>query len=319
VSAAARHEANEAAALAARIVAADEMAAKQHASVGGSLGAYALRGDKDYMEDRVVVRSLRALAGEQEGRHVYAAVFDGHGGSACAAYAADRLHRLLEERLEERGGGTADDEAIEQALRQSFHRTSEGFLRSSAADASGSTAVVALLARAAEPGGPRKLHVACAGDSRAVLSTGGVSRNVTTDHTPQDAVEYERIVRAGGEVDEEFGGGGIVSPAGDQYLHVARSLGDGAYKVGDEPARHVVTAEPDVFTIELAAQSGEEAGFVVLASDGVWDFVTTQRACEVVAAALRAQPNDAAAATKALVQEAEARADDNVAAAVLLL
>ena len=95
-------------------------------------------------------------------------------------------------------------------------KVSDAFVAARAeGDDSGTTATAALVESL---GGRRTLHVACAGDSRGVLCRGGVAVPITTDHRPEQEAEYARILAAGGEIDEEFGGGGIVSPAGDQYL-----------------------------------------------------------------------------------------------------
>lgn len=75
---------------------------------------------------------------------------------------------------------------------------------------SGCTAVVALLRG-------RTLYVANAGDSRCVLSRGGVAVEMSSDHKPEDDPERERIVKAGGKVtcDGRVNGG----------LNLSRALG----------------------------------------------------------------------------------------------
>ena len=60
--------------------------------------------------------------------------------------------------------------------------------------------------------------------------------------------------------------------------------------------------------------------FVVVASDGVWDVFSDQRACEIVARALADSGGAADVAAKQLVQAAlRAESEDNISAAVLLL
>ena len=80
-------------------------------------------------------------------------------------------------------------------------------------DSSGSAAVVAVAM-----GGT--LHVANAGDSRAVLCRSGVASPVSVDHKPEGEDEFNRIVARGGgarggEYDEDFAG--VATPARDQY------------------------------------------------------------------------------------------------------
>lgn len=80
---------------------------------------------------------------------------------------------------------------------------------------SGCTAVVALL-RGYE------LFVANAGDSRCVVCRDGQAIDMSIDHKPEDALELERIRKAGGKVtmDGRVNGG----------LNLSRAIGDHAYK-----------------------------------------------------------------------------------------
>ena len=288
------------------------------------MGSAADSNSKSYMEDRVVVCLIphgskgRDDSSGKADPHltaslptIFGAVYDGHCGEACAAYASKHLHGTLASRTEFMEGD------IGSALAAAFEQTSDQFLASAAADdSSGSTAVVAVVM-------DNTLHVANAGDSRAVISRSGVGSSLTTDHKPEDEGEYNRIVTRGGVYDEDFGG--VKSPAGDQYLKCSRSLGDRAYKQG-EPSAHLITAEPDVFRVDL---DGSE-DFCVLASDGVWDVISNQKACDVIAAALAEADRDEMGdsiygdecnvAAKALVDAAvHAGSEDNLCAAVIRL
>ena len=75
---------------------------------------------------------------------------------------------------------------------------------------SGCTAVVALLR-------DRDLYVANAGDSRCVVCKAGKAIDMSVDHKPEDAIETERITKAGGKVtsDGRVNGG----------LNLSRALG----------------------------------------------------------------------------------------------
>ena len=115
-------------------------------------------------------------------------------------------------------------------------------------DMSGTTAVTCLVVE-------HTLHIANAGDSRAVISQKGVGTAITTDHKPEDEKELTRIRAAGGEVDW----GGVVAPGGGNFLKCARSLGDAPYKRGPRE-RHLICAEPELFKIDLV--DGDE--FVVM-------------------------------------------------------
>ncbi|KAJ1628171.1 phosphatase 2C-like domain-containing protein [Pavlovales sp. CCMP2436] len=133
----------------------------------------------------------------------------------------------------------------------------------------GCTAIVACLHQGI-------LHVANAGDSRGVLCRGGRAVALSDDHKPQNAAEYDRIVKAGG----------WVSDAGrvNGNLNLSRSIGDLRYKRNPAlpPDEQVITAAPDVRSIPLSPGEDE---FFVLACDGIWDC----KSCEQVVAFVRAR------------------------------
>jgi protein phosphatase 1G len=108
------------------------------------------------------------------------------------------------------------------------------------------------------------LHVANAGDSRCVLCRGGQAVEMSYDHKPDQDVEKERI----------YGAGGFITAEGrvNGNLNLSRSLGDFEYKGNPDipPERQIITANPDVKSIELT--SDDE--FLILACDGVWDILS---------------------------------------------
>lgn len=168
---------------------------------------------------------------------------------------------------------------------------------------SGTTALAAVLSG-------HRLTVAHVGDSRAVLATrqsaGGpvVARQLTTDHTPRVEAERDRVVKAGGvilTVDQidgvkdkdiqawgpEFGNDGdpprVWAPNADwPGTAFTRSLGDRVAKTLG------VICVPDITTVDVDPST---MPFVILASDGVWEFISPQQAVEIVAGV--ADPHEA--------------------------
>jgi len=132
----------------------------------------------------------------------------------------------------------------------------------------GCTAVVALVTK-------NTIVVANAGDSRAVLSRGKKAIPLSYDHKPSHVIERERIVAAGGFISEI---GGICRVNGN--LSLSRALGDLRYKTNTEldPAAQIITAEPDIETMELS----EEDDFMVLACDGIWDVLESQEVVDFI-------------------------------------
>ena len=146
----------------------------------------------------------------------------------------------------------------------------------------------------------RTLTVANAGDCKAVLARRGAAAGeevgagvdsitaiaLTTDHKPDRPDEQARIEAAGGYVrpgvgetsDREYMPARLYMSKSKQRLGpglcMSRSLGDlDGMACG-------MTAAPELHTVEL----GEKDEYLILASDGVWEFVTPQQAVEQVAA-----------------------------------
>jgi serine/threonine protein phosphatase PrpC len=68
---------------------------------------------------------------------------------------------------------------------------------------------------------PNYVYVANAGDSRSICSINGKLEELSKDHKPEDAIEFERIKNAGGEVKLGRVNGN---------LNLSRALGDLNFK-----------------------------------------------------------------------------------------
>ena len=230
-----------------------------------------------------------------------AAVFDGHGhnGGLCSQFT---MHSVLEVLL-------CDDlvtgDAPEALLRTAVLNAEKSLLHSSniAAKKSGTTANVVILH-------PQiGLLVGNVGDSRAVLARssgthGTLAVDLSEDHKPDSPAESERIIAAGGFVTQSdpSTGPSRVYFASTRHsgpgLAMSRSVGDfGAKQVG-------VTAEPEIRRCERSPDDQ----FLIIASDGVWEFITSQEAVDmVVDAVARAGENAVPAACKQLITESRRR------------
>ena len=167
---------------------------------------------------------------------------------------------------------------------------------------SGTTAVVAVLEGS-------KLTFASCGDSRAVLAKtcsesadGSKSMDLTKDHNPDVPEEKARIEAAGGFVKpataDGFSARVYLNPEFTQVgLAMARSLGDHCVKgVG-------VVAEPTIAVYDLE----DDDLFFILASDGIWEFISSEFAVELAAANVLSDEGDATAACQELILEAAAK------------
>ncbi|MFS7981007.1 putative protein-serine/threonine phosphatase [Helianthus anomalus] len=205
-------------------------------------------------------------------------VYDGHGGCQVANYCRDRLHIALEEEIkvmkQELIKGTTNETVKvhwEKTFINCFKKVDDevggktsGIIDGSnaisepvALETVGSTAVVALICVS-------HVIIANCGDSRAVLYRGKEAIALSSDHKPNREDEYARIEAAGGRVIEWNG------PRVCGVLAMSRSIGDGYLKPSIIP-------DPEV-TFTPRARDDE---CLILASDGLWDVMSNQEACEV--------------------------------------
>lgn len=123
-----------------------------------------------------------------------------------------------------------------------------------------------------------------AGDSRAILvssksSNSDVITPLSRDHKPELKDEMYRITKLNGRVDR-FNDNGIKSGPFRVWLKnqnypglaMSRSIGDlVAGSVG-------VICEPEIFECEI----NEKAKFVVIASDGIWEFLSNEKVADII-------------------------------------
>lgn len=196
-------------------------------------------------------------------------VYDGHGGSQVASYCRDRIHLALAEEIkivrESLSARNIKDNIQEQwrrAFTNSFVKVDaelEGKpgVVPVAPENVGSTAVVAIVCSS-------HIIVANCGDSRAVLCRGKEPVALSVDHKPNREDEYARIEAAGGKV-IQWNGHRVFG-----ILAMSRSIGDRYLKPWIIP-------EPEVMFIPRA----KEDECLILASDGLWDVMTNEEACEM--------------------------------------
>ncbi|XVF12982.1 hypothetical protein REPUB_Repub08aG0167300 [Reevesia pubescens] len=211
---------------------------------------------------RVMEDAVKVSVGEIDGYDFFA-VYDGHGGAGVANACRDRMHRLVvEERT--RGGKELEWEKVLTTCFAKMDAEVSGDDEGGAAaehvvlKTMGSTAVVVLVGR-------EEVVVANCGDSRAVLCRGGTAVALSRDHKPDRPDERERVEAAGGRV---------INWNGSRVLGVLAT----SRSIGDQYLKPFVIPEPEVSVIKRTMSDT----FVVLASDGLWDVVSNEIACEVV-------------------------------------
>ncbi|GMH13745.1 hypothetical protein Nepgr_015586 [Nepenthes gracilis] len=212
--------------------------------------------------------------------HFYG-VYDGHGGCQVANYCHERLHLALAEEIEvvkrEYQSGCIDSN-LQDLWEKVFHRcflkvdaevgraqkciavgydcASEADIEPIAPETVGSTAVVAIVCST-------HIIVANSGDSRAVLFRGKTAMPLSVDHKPNRKDEWERIEAADGKV-IQWNGFRVFG-----VLSMSRSIGDRYLKPWIIP-------DPELMFVPRS----KEDDCLILASDGLWDVMSNEEACE---------------------------------------
>lgn len=236
-------------------------------------------------------------------------VFDGHGGGACAEFAA----RRLKEEIRASGCPNGDE------IKKMFFKVDQEFLDSE--QASGSTATMCVVKKPKAPAGKHQLLVINAGDSRVLLGKrdgtivdgGGTDKGLTTDHKPDHPKERARIERCGGKV--EIAEGGVARVNGN--LAVSRGFGDKDEKAtgGPGPEDRPVTVEPELRHIEC-----EDTDFLLLVCDGVSEgSFPNEEVVKLVASMLRDGKNIGEAVTAVCHKAVQTDSKDNITCMGVLL
>ncbi|KAL2620549.1 hypothetical protein R1flu_000754 [Riccia fluitans] len=297
------------------------------AAAGGRFGVHVgqmcIQGLREEMEDDIIV---------QDGPlgFTYAGVFDGHAGFATAEFLRNELYKDCVECLD---GGTlleSDDlNALRDAFVRAFLRADERLIRWLETSAppeekeSGSTATVAFVRNDIAA-------IAHVGDSRAVLSRNGKAVDLSGDHRPfgnskTSLAEIRRVKEAGSWVSH----GRLCAT-----LSVSRAFGDVGFKTQkqrmlDEGVRDRrwtkaftqklnldsvwLDATPEVNRIELE----KEDEFIIIASDGLWDYFKSNDAVQFIRKQLR-QHGDLQKACESIVQATlDNHGQDNISCIIL--
>lgn len=228
----------------------------------------AIQGSRLYMEDEYFVGNGGRFVG----------VFDGHGGGDVSYFLAQNLynhvkqqmkHQLKRKQWEEQDDSEENKSlslsCLASALRAAFQAVETEVIDKAEMRYQGSTAVAVTIHE--EKDGSRTLLSANVGDSRAVLCRGGTALDLTKDHKPNDERERARIQAMGEKIEwDNFG-----------KVHRVRNLSL-SRAIGDSFAKPVVSPEVDIKLFRV--QDDDE--FVVVASDGVWDVMTSDQVVKFV-------------------------------------
>ena len=233
-------------------------------------GYFQTIGSRDSQEDRVVQSSPYPYAGGG-GAHLLA-VIDGHRGGEASEHCERRLCKVLADCLraeaaEAPPSTTAAEPGLDlpsRALVRCFRSLDASFQNANPGCNAGATALACLVCGS-------RVYVANCGDCRCVVGGAFGARDLSRDHTTSCARERARIEAA-------EGGRGALSFQVDSWrigrcgLQVTRSIGDADVKpLG-------VTSDPEITVHDL----GDGDDFLCLASDGLWDVVSSDEVAGMV-------------------------------------
>jgi serine/threonine protein phosphatase PrpC len=244
----------------------------------------AIKGNRLSMEDEYLVAN--------GGR--FAAVFDGHGGGGVSTFLRENLHDKINKHLQKSlkaGGGHQENNnahsvpKMVHAIRAAFNEVDSEVLAIDDYQYQGSTAVAVYLHEDTNSGA-RTLISANIGDSRAILSRNQRAVEITRDHKPDDDVEKERLISIGETIEW------------DNYSKVYRVRNLSLSRaIGDRFAKPAVSGDVEIQLFQLSDKvSSTKDGvgndeFVILASDGLWDVMTSQDCVDFVHKRLKSKPS----------------------------
>ena len=217
--------------------------------------------------------------------YIYMGVCDGHGifGQDISTYLVNNLPQNLNKNIINQNIKNLSTErlsSLSKVLKSTFIQTNINLNTDERIDStfSGSTCVTVLFT-------PTRLICINVGDSRCVMGKYNnnkkwYSKNLTRDHKPSEPDEMERIISSGGKVEayrDNFGN--FVGPErvwkkeGDAPgLAMSRSFGDEvAHTIG-------VIVNPEINEYQLL----NEDKFFILASDGIWEFISSEEVVNIV-------------------------------------
>jgi len=216
--------------------------------------------------------------------YIYMGVCDGHGifGQDISSYLVNNLPQNLNKDIINKNIKNLSTEKLQnlsKILESTFVQTNINLNTDERIDStfSGSTCVTVLFT-------PTRLICINVGDSRCVMGKFSndkwYSKNLTRDHKPSEPDEMDRIIAAGGKVEAyRDNEGNFVGPErvwkkeGDvPGLAMSRSFGDEvAHTVG-------VIVNPEIDDYQLL----NEDKFIILASDGIWEFISSEEVVNIV-------------------------------------
>ena len=208
------------------------------------------RGERDHQEDRFSVVCSP--------KYIHVAMFDGHGGKEVSELLEKRFINLLH-----RNQKAANFGSNQQVVQQTVTAIDQYLGKLPDLSEVGSTLLYVGISRTDD-----RVAVAGVGDSRVVgLTVDGEAVPMTEiDPKPSERSERKRLRRAG------------IRPEWDSDDEIYRVHGYAVSRaVGDHVAKQAL-----ISTIQYKEFLKSQFRFIVVATDGLWDAMTTESVCSFV-------------------------------------
>ena len=274
-------------------------------------GFYPMAAGKANQDSYVVYENI---AGDKD-CHLFG-VFDGHGeeGDKCSHYSANLLPNMIEDEINKSELGTTkifeqSHKEMKKIYKNAFVRTNNMLHDDDSVESylSGTTGITVMIKG-------DKLFVGNVGDSRAIIASEQVpgqlkSSPLSSDQTPFRKDERERLKKKGAKIMT------FEQIEGNEPMHEdwGTVLGEELDDMGDPPRVWDATLEKPgcAFTRSLGDMVAETVGvyaepevlvwniephdrFIVIASDGVFEFITSQSVVDILATSTPATRLEAA-------------------------
>lgn len=303
------------------------------ADLGARAAVYSMQGDRPYMEDAFM--AVVDLSQANDGRPAALfGVFDGHGGDQVSRFASEHLAGLILGQKNPFDWRMSPEQCLQWAFQQldeewvaACHRCPKTWdeneqdvekekervqKQKEEKLQQGTTCLVALVFAGTD--GRARVYTASVGDSRAVLSRKERAIELSVDHKPCRDDEKARIEALGGEVVHRKGTWRVQG-----RLAMTRAIGDTylkPYVTSEADVQHIIlsSVKPRYTGSEKRRRAGKIGDdWLILASDGVWDVLSSQTAVDLVRRCATADEAAAQLATAAKCRGSH----DNITALVV--
>jgi serine/threonine protein phosphatase PrpC len=232
-------------------------------------------------------------------------VIDGHGGSQTAVFLERELPLVIRKLCLERAHlletNLRPREEWAKVMREAFQTCSDEWDRSAQTHQEKRAGAVTTMILVCG------IHclVAHVGDGKVVASSGDNYKELTTDHRADNPRERVRI---------ESCGGTVVNNRVRGVLAPSRAFGDLLVRTDAQGNVNnmIIRPEPDLLPFDVSCP-----GFVVVATDGLFDVIASEVIVTAVTLFL-AGNSDATAAARYLAEHAAKRTDDDVSVIVIM-